>query len=287
MDWTVYWFQSIACFIFATAAMFSGITGAALMLPWFIMGFAFLDVPEITTQQAIAAALFLETAAFTIGIYRYARRGFIDTATVKVLAPLAVPTAILGALVAQWAPERALQVVYSVMMLGIAWLLLKGSGDRGRQHQPCPEGQAREMTDPSGNTYRFCAHGLRLQRPISGLGAFMTGLISTGVGELTSPLLILRSGFPISVAAATSIVLVAVADISAILTHFTWFVTHEGVGAIPWNLIVWGVPGMAAGAFLGSHLQGRVSERASRRFFAGLFVVISVAFLAYALFGGS
>jgi hypothetical protein len=26
--------------------------------------------PEITTHQAIAAALFLETAAFTIGIYR-------------------------------------------------------------------------------------------------------------------------------------------------------------------------------------------------------------------------
>jgi hypothetical protein len=29
MDWTVYWFQSIACFLFAGVAMFSGITGAA------------------------------------------------------------------------------------------------------------------------------------------------------------------------------------------------------------------------------------------------------------------
>jgi uncharacterized membrane protein YfcA len=137
------------------------------------------------------------------------------------------------------------------------------------------------------NDRLLCAHGLRLQRPISGLGAFMTGLISTGVGELTSPLLIVRSGFPVPIAAATSIILVAVADISAVLTHFTQFVMREGVGAIPWNLIVWGVPGMATGAFLGSHLQGRVSEHASRRFFAGLFVDIGITFSAFTLFSGS
>lgn len=37
MDWTIYWFQSIACFAFVSVAMFSGISGAALMLPWFVM----------------------------------------------------------------------------------------------------------------------------------------------------------------------------------------------------------------------------------------------------------
>lgn len=56
-----------------------------------------------------------------------------------------------------------------------------------------------------------------------------------------------------------TIVLVAVADISAILTHVAQFALQEGIMAIPWNLIVWGVPGMAAGAFLGSHLAGWTS----------------------------
>lgn len=64
MDWTVYWFQAPACFVFASAAMFSGITGAGLMLPWFLLAFPLLGVPTISIHEAIVSALFLETAAF-------------------------------------------------------------------------------------------------------------------------------------------------------------------------------------------------------------------------------
>jgi uncharacterized membrane protein YfcA len=134
--------------------------------------------------------------------------------------------------------------------------------------------------------YRFCAHGLRLQGLISGGGGLLTGLISTGIGEVTVPGLIVRSLYPIPVAAATSIVLVAVADISAVLTHLMQFLIAEGAGSIPWNLIVWGAPGMAAGAFLGSRLQGRFSERKSQWFFVGLFILLGITFLLFTLFEG-
>lgn len=172
------------------------------------------------------------------------------------------------------------------MMLVVAWLLVQFDRGRLNAHQECGRGDPRELTDRfSGESYEFCAHGLAGQRGITTAGGFMTGLISTGAGELTSPPLIIRSGFPVAVAAATSIVMVAVANVSASATHFVQFVTAEGLTAIPWNLIVWGVPGMAAGALLGSHLQARIDERASRRFFAGLFVVLSVAMVAFTLFG--
>jgi uncharacterized protein len=52
-----------------------------------------------------------------------------------------------------------------------------------------------------------------------------------------------------------------------------------GVGAIPWNLIVWAVPSAVLGAFSGTRLQGRVSERVARVFFSALFAAIGVAFL--------
>lgn len=271
MDWTVYWFQSIACFIFASVAMFSGISGAALMLPWFIMGFALLGVPEITAQQAIAASLFLESAAFSIGIFNYWRRGFIHWATVKKLVLFVIPTAVAGALATHFAPERVLYMVYSLLMFVTASLLFKRVREEARQAERAPEENLR-------------IEGINVQRGISGAGAFLTGLISTGIGEVTQPSLIVRSRFPVPAAAATSIVLVAVADISAILTHFTQFVVAEGIEAIPWNLIVWGVPGMAAGAFVGSWLQGKVNERAARIFFVGLFVVLAITFLLFTLF---
>jgi uncharacterized protein len=119
---------------------------------------------------------------------------------------------------------------------------------------------------------------INAQRFISGIGAVMTGLISTGIGELTQPSLIVRSRFPVPVAAATSIVPVAVAYFGATLTHFTQFAVNQDIGGIPWNLIVWGVPGMAAGASLGSWLQGRVNEQLAQKFFVGLFVVLALAF---------
>lgn len=277
MDWTVYWFQSIACFAFASVAMFSGISGAALMVPWFVMGFAVIGVPEITTQQAIAASLFLESAAFSIGIYSYWRRGFIHWQTVKKLIGPVIPAAVIGALLAHRAPEIALHLVYSSMMLAAAGLLFK----RIREEQAAVKSEG--SAAPAQTEIRL--RGVNLQRTISGVGALMTGLISTGIGEVTQPSLIVRSRFPVPVAAATSIVLVAVADFGAILTHFTQFVSNQGIGAIPWNLIVWGVPGMAAGASFGSWLQGRVNEHLARKFFVGLFVVLAITFLVSTIAG--
>lgn len=269
MDWTVYWFVIILCFIFASVAMFSGISGAALMMPMFIMGFPVLGVPLITAEQAVASSLFLETGAFSIGIYVYWRRGFIHWPTVWMLIPLVIPLAIGGALVTHFVPERALYVVYSLLMLGASWLLYK------RVHEE-PKNEQKQQ--------RLQIQGIGLQKVISGGGAFMTGMISTGIGEVTQPSLIVRSRFPVAAAAATSIVMVAIADISAILTHITQFMTREGAEAIPWNLIAWGVPGMIGGAFLGSWLQGRVDERAARLFFVGLFVVLGITFLIFTLF---
>ena len=65
MDWTVYWFMLPACVIIASIAMFSGISGAAMLTPLFLIGFPLFGVPTLTAIQAIALALFLETGGFS------------------------------------------------------------------------------------------------------------------------------------------------------------------------------------------------------------------------------
>jgi hypothetical protein len=42
------------------------------------------------------------------------------------------------------------------------------------------------------------------------------------------------------VAAATSIGVVAIADLSAIAIHFAELTVREGLAGLPWNQIVWG-----------------------------------------------
>ncbi len=133
----------------------------------------------------------------------------------------------------------------------------------------------------------IATHGLAGQRALSGAGAFVAGLISTGVGEATLPSLVRRSHFPVAVAAATSTVIVAGTVVGASATHLLQLTLDGGLDAVPWELLVWAVPGALVGAILGTRLQGRVSERVTRLLFTGLFAVMGVTFLlAFTVFRG-
>jgi uncharacterized membrane protein YfcA len=304
MDWTVYWFMLPVCVLIATVAMFSGISGAALLTPTFLLGFPLFGIPRLTTLAAIGTALFLETSGFGTGLYRYLSLRLVDVRSAKSLILVTLPLGAAGSIMAHFVPVDLLKVGYGIAMIGLAGLLLSNrpgppagapswaAGPRDSRepepalvaeseqlHPDCPAGDHREISSASGRVYHYCAHGLRLQRVFSGVGAVVAGMISTGVGEATLPPLVRRSFFPVPVAAATSTVVVAGTVAGAAATHLITLVAAGGIAAIPWNLIVWAVPGAVTGAFIGTRLQGRVSEKAARIFFAFLFAVIGIAFL--------
>jgi hypothetical protein len=56
VDWTVYWFMLPVCVVVASVAMFSGISGAAMLTPVFLIGFPLLGVPRLTTVEAIGTS---------------------------------------------------------------------------------------------------------------------------------------------------------------------------------------------------------------------------------------
>jgi uncharacterized protein len=325
MDWTVYWFMLPVCIVIASVAMFSGISGAALLTPTFLIGFPLFGVPRLTALAAIGTALFLETSGFGTGIYRYLKLRLVDVQTAKSMLLVALPLGVVGSIVALYVPVTVLKVGYGMAMLGLAYVLLSdqpqpapagarivpaiggasGAGEVGliasrsepptvlivaaseHVHAACSSGEHRRIVAASGRVYDFCAHGLRLQRVMCGAGAIVAGMISTGVGEATLPPLVRRSRFPVPVAAATSTVIVAGTVAGAAATHLVELLREGGVAAIPWNLIVWAVPGAVIGAFVGTRFQGKVSEKVARRFFAGLFAAIGIAFLlAFTVFAG-
>jgi uncharacterized membrane protein YfcA len=317
MDWAVYWFMLPVCIIIASVATFSGISGAALLTPTFLIGFPLFGVPRLTTLAAIGTSLFLESSGFGTGLYRYLKLRLVDIQTAKSMILVTLPLGALGSILALYVPVTVLKIGYGIVMLGLAYLLLSdrpepapagtatvrpvggaaGDGDSGliggadqqppvlivagsdHVHAPCSTGEHRRIVARSGRTYDFCAHGLRLQRFFSGAGALVAGLISTGVGEATLTPLVRRSRFPVPVAAATSTVIVAGTVAGAAATHLVELLHEGGVGAIPWNLIVWAVPGAIIGALVGTRFQGKVSEKLARRFFAALFAAIGLAFL--------
>lgn len=101
----------------------------------------------------------------------------------------------------------------------------------------------------------------------------------SGISGAAMPNLVKRVRMPVPVAAATSTVVVAGTVLGAAITHLVELARVGGFDAIPWDLIVWAAPGSMLGAQLGSRLQGRFNEFATRRFFGILFGVIGVVFL--------
>ncbi|MEX2548812.1 MAG: sulfite exporter TauE/SafE family protein [Nitriliruptoraceae bacterium] len=280
--WFVYWFMFPVCIAIASAAMFSGISGAAMLMPVFLIGFPLLGVPPLTTVAAVGMSLFLETSGFGTGVYRYLRRGLVDTQTARRLALVTVPAAIVGSIAARWVSSGALRVGYGLAMIALAGLLfreptaghgahLTGEENPGEVVDLGDDGAGRDIVTADGSRYRYRAAKLHGQLVLSGGGAVLAGLISTGVGEATLPGLVRRSGFPLAVAAATSTVVVAATVTGAAMTHLGELAREGGFAAIPWNLLAWAVPGAIVGALIGTHLQGRLPERASRLFFATLF----------------
>lgn len=304
MDWGVYWFMFPGCILIAAVATFSGISGAALLTPVFLIGFPLMRVPELGTAAAIGTSLFLEAAGFGAGVFRYLRLRLADLSAVRSLVALTLPAGVLGAVLGEHVPGQWLRIGYGAAMLGVAWLI--GSTGRKtvvrRPDRPCPclvcESECsdpecagpdrRSVRAADGQRYDYCASGMGWQRVFSGAGAVLAGMISTGVGEATLPTLVRRSRFPVPVAAATSTLVVAGTVVGAAATHLIQLTASGGLAAIPWNLIVWAVPGAVLGALAGTRLQGRVSEKLTRRFFSMLFVGIGLAFLmAFTVFNGA
>jgi uncharacterized protein len=125
MDWTVYWFMLPVCIAIAGMAMFSAISGAAMLIPVFLIGFPLVDVPGLTTVEAVGTALLLETSGFGMGLYRYLSLRLVDLGTAWRLVAVTLPLGMLGAIASAQAPVDLLRSGYGVAMVALAFLLVR------------------------------------------------------------------------------------------------------------------------------------------------------------------
>ena len=281
MDFTLYWFMFPVSICVATAAMLSGIGGAALFTPIFILVFPLLgpEYPLASTVAAIGTALLTETFGFTSGFIGYRRRRLIDYAIVRQFLVLAVPVAVLGAFLAPYVADYLLIAGYAVLVLYIAWV------HAGVPHTPPDHTlahDARSLTDAAGKIYRYRIPALSsLDKLLTGAGSFLTGMLSVGIGEVIVPQLTKR-GVPVEIAVAASVTIVIVTVASASFTLIGQVIADGGWGAVPWHLVVYSIPGVLIGGQIGPRLQGRIRQRTMELAIAGLFVVLAVAMLLVA-----
>ena len=270
MDFTLYWFMFPVAIVVATCAMLSGIGGAALFTPIFVLLFPILGPEYVlaSTFAAISTALLTQTFGFLSGFIGYYRRRMIDFDLAVRFVKITVPIGIIGALVAHAVPDGLLIAAYAILVfvLAIGMLFLRSA-------------------PPSRPNYDDASRKPDIKRSdfaLAGGGAFLTGLVSVGIGEVLISRLTKR-GIPVGIAAATSVAIVFATIIAATTTLVAQLIRDGGVGAVPWNLIVYEVPGVLIGGQIGPRLAGRVSQRTMERAIGLLFIFLAVAMMSVAL----
>jgi uncharacterized membrane protein YfcA len=270
MDFTLYWFMFPVSIGVATCAMLSGIGGAALFTPIFVLLFPLLGPEYVlaSTFAAISTALLTQTFGFVSGFIGYYRRRMIDFDLALRFIRISAPVAVIGALVAHIVHDAILIAAYAmlVFVLAISMLFLR------LQQAPRPN------FDSPTSRPKLSAGDFAL----TGLGAFLTGMVSVGIGEVIVSRLTKR-GVPVGTAAATSVAIVMFTILLATATLVTQLVRDGGIGAVPWNLICYEVPGVAIGGQIGPRLQGLVSQRTMERAIGTLFIILAVAMMTVAL----
>lgn len=284
MDFTLYWFMFPAAIVVATCAMLSGIGGAALFTPIFILVFPLLgpEYPLGTLIAATSTALITQTFGFLSGFIGYYRRRLIDFRLGWRIMRVSVPVAVIGALAAGAVHDSVLLASYAALVAVLAIVIWR---NRLPDLAESPaDGTARKsLTDSSGRTWIYDEPKLgKRSYSLTAAGAFLTGMVSVGIGEVTISKLT-RKGVPIAVAAATSVLVVIVTVLFASTTLVVQLVRDGGWTAVPWNLLLYDIPGVLIGGQIGPRLQGRVSHNAMRKGISVLFVILAVAMSTVAL----
>lgn len=290
MDWSLYWFMFPISICVATTAMLSGIGGAALFIPIFVIIFPILG-PEypLTTAAAIGTALMTEVFGFSSGFIGYHRKRLIDFRSAIPFICVAVPVAILGALLLAVLKDQDtfLKAAYAVLMLTLCPVILRHTPPAGTSVDLGAKAvgadviqQTRTIVARTGQSYTYPVprQGV-IGGVITSTGAFLTGLLGVGIGEVIVPQLVKRNRVPVAIAAATSVFTVIVTIASASFTQVAALIAAGGANAIPWNLVCYTIPAVIIGGQLGPWLQGRIAQRTMEKSIAILFGIIGVAMM--------
>lgn len=288
LDWTIYWFMLPISMCVATTAMLSGIGGAALFAPIFLIIFPILG-PEYLlagTAAAIGTALMTEVFGFSSGFVGYYRKKLIHFRSATPFLMVSVPVAIVGAIMLASLKEHEalLKGAYALLMLVLAPIIFRHHSPQEMLTEDAHEhfeGAGREpvsVTDATGKTWNFKKPKQGIDgAATTGIGAFLTGLLGVGIGEVIMPQLVKRNHVPVAVAAATSVFIVIVTIAAASFTQVSALIAAGGVNAIPWNLVCYTIPGVIIGGQIGPRLQGKVAQRTMERTIAILFGIIGLA----------
>ena len=220
-------------------------------------------------HAATATSLAVVGATALVGAIPHWRAGRVAVPTALAFAVAGIAGAFAGAWANHLLPGWLILTLFGLLMLTVSLRMLRSS-----QRKPLPKEQTPAHTTLRAGWWRIALAGL-------GVG-LMTGFFGVGGGFLIVPALVLVLGMGMRAAVGTSLLIIALNSVSALLAHLRF-------GGMDLALVLLFVLGGSLGALLGARLAGRVDERRLQQIFAvfvagvGLWLVAANLLLAHHL----
>jgi uncharacterized membrane protein YfcA len=273
-----YWYMLPVSILIATIAMASGVEGATLFAPFFIL--ALRLPPDI----AIGTGLITEVFGFGSGLFAYARKRLIDYSLGLSLLVVTIPAAILGTWASSKFAPGLLKVILGVGLVAVGLSFLRALNhkqvfkmDRDIQASIPRLDQMTKLIAANGEEIQYKVCNRTEGRTISGVGALFMGLVSTGLGEMNGYFLLQRCRVPSKVSVATSVFVVSITALIAASGHLLGFVQSGSKTLLTvLNLALFAVPGVILGGQIGSLLAARISQRVLEIGLGILFIFVAI-----------
>jgi uncharacterized protein len=269
------WWVFPVSVLFATVAVGSGVSGALFFSPFFML------VVGLPPAQAVGAGLLTEAFGMGNGLRAYVRQRIVDYATARWLLVGAVPSVVVGALVAHQVPEGVLKIVFGVGLLLLSGILLfvpapekcKPGEKSGRLINRRSKGKGTTVIKArDGTVYKYPTCWRVPGVILAAIGGTFTGLISAGLPEISTTQLVVRCKLPPRVAVATSVFVLAIAALAGAAIH--------ALAAAPaWTAVGWSVPGVLVGSLMGSRVGKRLPADLMEKSLGVVFAIVGLLVL--------
>ena len=253
-----------------------GVGGGFLLVPVLLVLYP-SESPELITSVSLAVV----ACSATAGTVAYARQKRIDWLAAAAFSLATAPGAALGALAVGLIPRQSFDLLFGLLMAGVAAMLVLRSTPQPRvvQRRNRRWEVTRLLEDRAGDSY-FYSYNVALGAAVCVAIGFLSSLLGIGGGIMLVPILIQVLRFPTHVATATAGAVLATSAITGTLVHVS---TGSLDGGFERALAL--AAGVLIGAPVGAYLSQKVRGDTLVRLLGVAMGISAIRLLAVAAIG--
>lgn len=243
----------------------TGAGGGVLAVP------ALVAVMGWRVAEAAPVALLAVASGAWIGTIDSLRRGIARYRAALWMAIIGIPATSLGLIAARHTPERALNILFALLLLWLAWRFFKRPRDVHVEANT--EHNTLVSMHPETGRFVWTWPTAALLGAMGAVTGFMAGLLGVGGGFVLVPLLKRYTALNMQQIVATSLMLIALVSTGGVVSALAHGVT------IAWPQSAWFAFATIIGVLISRKLAAHLSETVIQRGFAALLVVAAALML--------